>query len=78
MQGLSHVHAIRKTLTFLFLTVALLMITSSFAANAQPHTSTPFAGTKANTGTVIHSKEGKKNILTLSDDFKTPDTPDPH
>jgi hypothetical protein len=37
-----------------------------------------FKGPKANTGFVTHSKEGGKMVLTLSDDFKTPDTPDPH
>ena len=50
----------------------------SFAADAHMHTSKPFAGAKANTGTVTHTKDGTKNILTLSEDFKTPDTPDPH
>jgi len=78
MQSPYHSHAIRKTLSFLFLAVVLLVTTSSFAADVHTHTSTPFAGAKANTGTVIHTKEDRKNILTLSDDFKTPDTPDPH
>ncbi len=42
------------------------------------HISGMFAGPKANTGTVTHSKQGNKNVLTLSDDFKVPDTPAPH
>ena len=42
------------------------------------HTSGPFHGVKANTGTVTHTKDGNKNVLTLSDDFKPPETPDPH
>lgn len=42
------------------------------------HTSKPFHGVKANTGTVTHTKDGDKNVLTLSDDFQVPDTPDPH
>ncbi len=42
------------------------------------HTSKPFAGPKANKGTVSHAKEGGKSKLTLSDDFVVPDTPDPH
>ena len=42
------------------------------------HTSGMFAGPKANTGTVTHSKQANKNVLTLSDDFKVPDTPAPH
>lgn len=37
-----------------------------------------FKGPKANTGYVTSSKEGGKLVLALSDDFKTPDTPDPH
>ena len=56
--------------------VGLMPIGTSFAAGS--HTSGPFAGVKANTGTVTHSKEGGRNVLTLSDDFKVPDTPDPH
>jgi hypothetical protein len=42
------------------------------------HTSKPFTGVKANTGTVTHTQVEGKNVLTLSDDFKVPDTPDPH
>ena len=56
--------------------LTLLLGGTSFAAGA--HTSKPFSGVKANTGTVTHSKEGGQNVLTLSDDFKVPDTPDPH
>jgi hypothetical protein len=51
---------------------------SGHAAGTHTHTSKPFAGVKANTGTVTHSKEGSRSVLTLSDDFKVPDTPDPH
>ena len=42
------------------------------------HTSQPFQGPKANTGTVTHSVVNGKHVLTLSSDFKVPDTPDPH
>ena len=38
----------------------------------------PFKGVKANTGSVRHSEEGDKQILTLSDDFKMPEAPDVH
>ena len=41
-------------------------------------TSAPFAGVKVNGGTVTLTKEGNKTILTLSDDFVVPQTPDPH
>ena len=54
----------------------LLAAMSSLAADM--HTSTVFKGVKVNSGTVTHSKQDGKNILTLSDDFKVPNTPDPH
>ena len=41
-------------------------------------TSAPFTGTKVNGGTVTLTREGDKTILTLSDDFVVPQTPDPH
>jgi hypothetical protein len=53
----------------------------AFSANlalAQSHVSTPFSGAKVNGGTVTHSVRDGKIILTLSDDFKVPETPDPH
>ena len=51
---------------------------SGHAAGTHTHTSKPFTGVKANTGTVTHAKDGGRSVLTLSDDFKVPDTPDPH
>ena len=54
----------------------LAFVAPALAASA--HTSGPFQGAKANKGTVTHSKEGGHNVLTLSDDFVVPDTPDPH
>lgn len=56
--------------------IAGLTATGSSAANN--HVSKPFSGVKVNGGTVTHSKSGKMHVLTLSDDFKVPDTPDPH
>ena len=41
------------------------------------HTSGPFRGVKANTGTVSHRTADGKQILSVSDDFKIPDTPAP-
>jgi len=59
------------------LTAVMLMLAgASFAADA--HTTNAFSGVKVNGGTVTHSKQGDKNVLTLSDDFKVPETPDPH
>src|SRR2546421_6839998 len=61
----------------LFLTALMLMCAgTSFAADA--HTTNAFSGVKVNGGTVTHSKQGDKNVLTLSDDFKGSETPDPH
>ena len=69
-----------KTRSIRFAASALLagLFLSAGAYAADSHTSGPFKGPKANTGTVTHTKDGEKNVLTLSDDFKVPDTPDPH
>ena len=58
--------------------VALVVGTSTAHSTQMTHTSKPFQGPKANTGTVTHTVQGGKHLLTLSDDFKVPDTPDPH
>ena len=55
----------------------LLMAGQLFAADAMQK-SGPFKGSKANTGFVTSAKEDGKLVLALSEDFKTPDTPDPH
>jgi hypothetical protein len=47
-------------------------------AGAQTQTSRPFTGAKVNGGTVAMAVKDGKTTLTLSDDFKVPDTPDPH
>ena len=70
-----------KTLTrTLSLCAVLVLLTATFAAavdrNAQ-HTSSMFAGPKANTGTVTHLYDNGKSILRVSQDFKVPDTPAP-
>jgi hypothetical protein len=59
-----------------FVFFALMLSGAAFAQDA--HTSSVFKGVKVNGGTVTHSKQDGKNVLTLSDDFKVPDTPDPH
>ena len=55
----------------------LYLPAQSFAAEMMQK-SGPFKGPKANTGFVTSSLEGGKIVLSLSNDFKTPDTPDPH
>jgi hypothetical protein len=67
--------------TIQFLLRSLLMMTTLFAVSAfaqNMHTSSQFQGPKANKGHVTHSTRDGKSILTLSDDFVVPDTPDPH
>jgi hypothetical protein len=59
------------------LTIAAMLITVT-AASAQTQTTRPFTGAKVNGGTVTSAVKNGKTVLTLSDDFKVPDTPDPH
>ena len=54
----------------------VLAASYSFAGDA--HKSGPFQGPKANTGFVTHMTQDGKSVLTLSDDFVAPQTPDPH
>jgi hypothetical protein len=68
---------IRQTIQTALFSVAALAMTATLAL-AQSQTSKPFAGAKANTGTVSYAMKDGKATLTLSDDFKVPDTPDPH
>jgi hypothetical protein len=63
--------------SFAVLAALALVSAEGFAAGAD-QTSAPFAGPKANKGTVSFTHEGKSRVLTLSADFVTPDTPDPH
>ena len=56
--------------------VALAMMVTTAAA--QSRTSGPFAGVKANTGRVTLTGSAGALVLTLSDDFKAPEAPDPH
>src|SRR5437868_5019521 len=65
----------KKTLMTSFAALAFLAY-GVFAD--ETHTSGKFQGAKANTGTVTHTVKDGKNILTLSDDFQVPETPDPH
>ena len=58
--------------------VAAIAMMPVAAAAADVHTSGQFAGAKANQGTVTHTVRGGQSVLTLSDDFKVPDAPDPH
>jgi hypothetical protein len=68
---------IRHTLRTTALTLAALAMTITFAS-AQSRTSKRFTGAKVNAGTATYSIKDGKGILTLSNDFQVPDTPDPH
>src|SRR3954469_5739516 len=68
---------IRRAIYTGMCSVAALALTASLAL-AQSSTSRAFSGAKVNGGTVTHSSKDGKTVLTLSDDFKVPDTPDPH
>ena len=64
-----------------FLIHGLLVTTMLFAVLAfgqDTHATGQFQGPKANKGHVTHSTRDGKSVLTLSDDFVVPDTPDPH
>ena len=67
----------RKLLGTALLT-ATTMVVAVTNAQAQARTSGAFSGAKVNGGTVTSTVKNGKTILTLSDDFKVPDTPDPH
>jgi hypothetical protein len=72
----------KSAMTYVAAAVAILAIavtiTASGAFADAQHTSGRFAGPKANTGNVSHERQNGKSVLTLSDDFVVPDTPDPH
>jgi hypothetical protein len=69
--------SIHRKLFSIALGAGLLVAGQLFAAE-MTHKSGPFKGPKANTGSVTHSTDGKKQVLALSDDFKMPDAPDVH
>jgi hypothetical protein len=64
------------TRSALALAAVVALTGQAFAQN--PHMSGVFSGAKVNAGTVTHSMQSGKHVLTLSADFKVPDTPDPH
>jgi hypothetical protein len=69
----------KKAMQFLLrgmLTTTVLFAVAAVAQDA--HTTGPFQGPKANKGHVSHSTRDGNSVLTLSDDFVVPDTPDPH
>ena len=68
-----------KNIRFLLRTMLAGMVLFTVSAFAQDmHSTGQFQGPKANKGHVTHSNRDGKSVLTLSDDFVVPDTPDPH
>jgi hypothetical protein len=67
-------------MTARFIRTGLLALTTLVvtASVGFAQTSTPFTGAKVNGGTVTHSVKDGKHVLTLSSDFESPNTPDPH
>ena len=63
-----------KLLATLIFGIAL----TGLSAAQDMHQSSNFQGPKANKGYVTHTDRDGKSVLTLSDDFVVPDTPDPH
>jgi hypothetical protein len=60
------------------LLVAGVFVTAAASSANHEHTTKPFSGVKVNGGTATHTKSGSRHVLTLSDDFKVPDSPAPH
>ncbi|MFN8653808.1 MAG: hypothetical protein U0133_18015 [Gemmatimonadales bacterium] len=67
----------RGILKALTVMAALVTVTTAAAAPVKTFTSKPFAGVKANTGTVTATVDMGKITLKVSDDFVIPDTPAP-
>ena len=64
-----------KFLAIAAVAIGLFVASSGLAAD---RTSKPFKGAKVNGGTVTQSMKDGKIVLTLSDDFVDPKTPDVH
>jgi hypothetical protein len=60
------------------LTAGVLLASGTVRADHDQHHTTAFSGVKVNGGTATHSAAGGRQILTLSPDFKVPDSPAPH
>lgn len=62
----------------LLIPLITLFIAASATYADHEHKSGPFQGAKANTGFVTHTTANGRSMLTLSEDFVAPQTPDPH
>ena len=62
----------------ILVSVTALVIAAASSIAQDTHKSGSFQGAKANKGFVTHTTQDGKSMLTLSDDFVPPQTPDPH
>ena len=76
MRSVTRLWSVRISLLSSLLALGLFTVANAGPKNG--HNTSKFQGPKANTGYATHTKDGKTNILTFSDDFKIPDTPAPH
>jgi hypothetical protein len=76
MRNVSKIFTASVTIAAASAFLGLLSPVSGFAEHS--HKTNTFSGAKVNAGSVTHSKDGKMNVLTLSEDFQIPDTPAPH
>jgi len=58
--------------------LGLVVSTLPAALAGRTQMSTIFSGAKVNMGTVSSMEQGGHHVLTLSEDFRVPDTPAPH
>src|SRR5215831_10301381 len=56
----------------------LIALVASVTPALAAEVTTPFMGKAVNGGTVTQEKQGGKHVLTVSSDFRVPDSPDPH
>ncbi|MGJ5814596.1 hypothetical protein [Paludibaculum fermentans] len=69
---------ITRILPVLALAALYLGTSATYAADAHNmHTTSGFQGPKANTGMAVHTRDGNRSMLKVTDDFKVPDTPAP-
>jgi hypothetical protein len=67
----------RRILAAVAMLVTVVGMTTAATYAPKMYTSKPFAGVKANTGTVSATVDNGKITLKVSDDFVIPDTPAP-
>jgi hypothetical protein len=74
MRRVTKTQSIRTILLAALVVAGLLSVASSFAAD----TTSPFSGKAVNGGSVIYEMKDGKHVLSVSSDFKVPNSPDPH